>query len=102
MCRDALQIAAPGLFALDRFEQGFEVPLAETAASLALDDFVEERRAVLDGAREDLEHVALIVAIDQNAELAQFVDWFVDLADPGLQVLVVRRRDAQEVDTLAA
>jgi hypothetical protein len=44
-----LQVAALGLFAFDGFEECFEIALAERAAALALDDFVEERGPVSTG-----------------------------------------------------
>src|SRR6185369_8214859 len=50
-----LEVPALLLFALDRFEQRLEVADAEAARAVALDDLEEERRAILDGAGEDLQ-----------------------------------------------
>ena len=75
------------MFAFDGFEEGFEVAFAEAARAFALDDLVEDRRAVLDGLGEDLEQVAFVVAVDEDAEFGQFVDGLVDLADAVLEVV---------------
>ena len=62
-----LEIATEGLLSFDGFKEGLEVALAEAAASLALDDLVEDRGAVFYRTSEDLEHVAFVVAVDQDA-----------------------------------
>src|SRR5205814_1498751 len=59
----ASQVAAQGLLALDRLKKRLEIALAEAAAALALDDLVEQRGPILHRLREDLQHVALVVAI---------------------------------------
>ena len=61
------------LLALDRLEQRLEVPLAEAPRAVALDDLEEQRRPVLDRLGEDLQHVAFVVAVDEDAELGQLV-----------------------------
>jgi hypothetical protein len=96
----ALEVAAQFLFAFDSFEEGFEVALAKAAAALALDNLVEDGRTVFDGTSEDLEHVAFVVAVDEDAEFFEFVDGFVDLADAGLQLGVIGVGDGEEVDSL--
>src|SRR6266851_1395745 len=96
----SLQIAAEGLLAFDGFEEGFEVAFAEAAASLALDDLVEDSRAVFYWSREYLKHVAFVVAIDEDAETLEFFDGFVDLADAVLQLGVVGVGDGEELDSL--
>ena len=63
------------LLALDGLEQRLEISLAETAAAFALDDFVEQRGAVFHRLGEDLQHVAFVVAIHQDAELLQARRW---------------------------
>src|SRR5207302_3362175 len=78
--RMMLEIPAQGLFAFNGFEEGFEVALAEAAAALALDDLVEDGGAVFYGAGEDLEHVAFVVAVDEDAEFFELADGLVDLA----------------------
>ena len=69
-----LKVPPPLLFALDRFEQGLEVALAEAARAVALDDLEEHGRAVADRLGEDLEQVALVVAVDQDPEALQVVE----------------------------
>ena len=90
------------LLALDGFKQRLEVALAEAAAAFALDDLEEQRGAVFDGPGEDLQHVAFVVAIDEDAQLLQFVERLVDLADAVLQFGVVGVRHAQKLDALLA
>ena len=65
------EVAAQGLFALDRLEQRLEVALAEGARAVALDHLEEERRPVLHRLREDLEQVPVLVAVDEDAEPPQ-------------------------------
>jgi hypothetical protein len=95
-----LQIASRFLLSFDGFEEGFEISFAEAAASFALDDLVEDGGSVFDGAGEDLEHVAFIVAVDENAEALELVDGLVDFADAVLQLGVVGVGDGQEVYSL--
>ena len=98
--RRTLQISAALLLALDGLEQRLEISLAETAAALALDHLVEQRGTVFHRAREDLQHVAFVVAIHQDAELLQLVDRLVDLADARQQVVVVGGGHAQKIHAL--
>src|SRR5690606_35787597 len=55
------EIPAQRLLALDGFEEGLEIALAEAARALALDDLVEHRRPVLHRLGEDLKEIALVV-----------------------------------------
>jgi hypothetical protein len=64
-----LEVAAPGLLDLDGLEQCLEVADAEATTAVALDDLEEERRPILDRSGEDLEEVALLIAIGLDAEL---------------------------------
>jgi len=41
---------------------------------VAFDDLEEERRSVLDGSREDLEEIALLVAVGLDAEILERLD----------------------------
>src|SRR4051794_10346911 len=97
-----LQVAAQRLFALDGLEERLEVALAEAARAVALDDLEEDGRAVADRLREDLQHVALVVAVDEDAESAQVLQALLDLADPLRDVLVVGLRHGQELDAAPA
>src|SRR5919106_6360321 len=91
-----LKVSSLLLFAFDFLEQGLEVTFAEAARAVALDDLEEDRGPVADRLREDLEQVALVVAVDQDAEPAQVVDPLVDLADPLGHVVVVLLGDGEE------
>src|ERR671917_280498 len=76
------EVAAALLLALDRLEQRLEVALAEPERAVPLDELEEHRRAVLDGLGEDLQQVAVLVAVDEDPQLAQGVDVDPGLADP--------------------
>src|SRR5215218_5992464 len=93
---DVLEVAAPRLLDLDRLEQRLEVAHAEAARPVALDDLEEEGRAVLDRAREDLEEVALLVAVGLDPELLERLDRDADVADPFGKLLVVGVGHAEE------
>lgn len=69
-CPIRLQRTAAFLFALDGFEQGFEVAFTEGLRAFALNDFEKHGRPGLDRLGEDLQQIAFVVAIDQDAEFA--------------------------------
>src|SRR5262249_11735349 len=94
-----LEVPSERLFTLDRLEERLEVAVAEAARAVALDHLEEERRAVLRGLREDLQQVAVVVAIGEDAEPSQVVVVLVDRADALRDVLVVRARRREEPDT---
>src|SRR3954451_18795043 len=98
--RSASEVSSPLLLALDRLEECLEVPLAEAARAVALDDLEEDRRPVADRLREDLQQVALVVAVDQDAEPAEVRQVLLDLADPLRHVVVVLLGDLEELDAL--
>src|SRR4051794_18155463 len=91
-----LQVAAESLLALDRLEERLEVPVAEAAGAVALDHLEEERRAILGGLREDLQQVAVVVAVGEDAEPPQVAVVLVDLADAVGDILVIRVGRHQE------
>src|SRR3954466_12009267 len=93
-----LQVAALGLLALDRLEQRLEVAVAEAARAVALDHLEEDRRAVADRLGEDLQQVALVVAVDEDAEPLEVLERFRDLADAAGRVVVVGLRRVEELD----
>ena len=66
---NSLEISSQRLLPLDGFKQGFEIPLAKKPRSLALNDFVEYSRPILNGLSEDLQEIALIIPIDKNIEI---------------------------------
>src|SRR6187551_2100864 len=90
--RKSLEVAAPLLLALDRLEECLEVALAETERAVPLDQLEEHGRPVADRLGEDLQQVAVLVAVDQDAARLQLLDRRPDVADarPQLGVLVVR------------
>src|ERR687886_1937048 len=97
-----LQVAALGLLALDGLEQRLEVAVAEAARAVALDDLEEHRRAVADRLGEDLQQVALVVAVDEDALLAEVGELVDHLGDARGDLVVVGGRDRQELDAAVA
>src|SRR6185437_1556403 len=97
----ALEVAPRRLLALDRLEERLEVPLAEARRALSLDDLEEQRRAVLHRLRENLEQVAFVVAVHENAELFECRKALVDFPDARLGALIIRVRYGQELDAAA-
>src|SRR4051794_37238100 len=91
------EVASALLFALDRLEQRLEVALAEAERAVALDQLEEDRGPVTDGLGEDLQQVAVLVAVDQDPAPLQLLDRCPDVADPrpqlGIAVVGVRRRE---------
>ena len=67
---------------------------------MPLDDLEEERRPVLDGPGEDLEEVALLVAVGLDPELLEGLDRDADVADSIGQGRVVLVRKAEELDAV--
>ena len=64
-CR-ASKVAAPGLLALDRLEERLEVPVAEAPRAVR---WIISKKSVgrsCAGLGEDLEQVALVVAVDED------------------------------------
>src|SRR4051794_12423370 len=94
--RSRSERAAPRLLALDRLEEGLEVPLAEAPGAVPLDDLEEERGAVLDGLGEDLEQVAFIIAIDEDAQLGKLAYVLRDRSDAVGKQVVIRPGDGKE------
>src|ERR1700761_3167699 len=103
-CRDrkpaCSKVAAIRLLSLDGFEERLEITLAKTTAPLALNNLKEKRRPVFDWPGEDLQHVAFVVPVHQDAELLQCLDRFVNAARAALQLGVVRVGHTQKLDTL--
>src|SRR3954471_13070278 len=93
-----LQVSPTGLLALDRLEQRLEVALAEAERAVPLDELEEHRRAVLDRLGEDLQQVAVLVAVSEDLQLAQLVERDPGVADPGAELVVVGIRRLEELD----
>jgi predicted ATPase len=96
----SLQVSAPLLLALDRLEQRAEVPLAEAQRPVPLDELEEHGRAVPDRPGEDLQQVAVLVPVDQDAAVPQLLHGDPDLADALAQhrVGVIGVRRPEELD----
>src|SRR5580692_1982206 len=92
-----LQVAATVLLALDRLEQRLEVALAETVRAVSLDQLEEHRGPVLHRLGEDLQQVAVLVPVDQDAQFAQGLDGHPGLPGPLAERVVVAVRGVQEL-----
>src|SRR6187397_285548 len=86
---EASEVAATLLLALDGLEEGLEVALAETERAVPLDQLEEHGGPVADRPGEDLQQVAVLVAVDQDAAALQVLDRHPDVADPGPQLGVL-------------
>src|SRR5512133_782750 len=94
--REALEVAAERLLALDGLEESLEVPLAEGRRAVALDHLEENGRSVLRRLREDLQQIAVLVAVSQDLEALQVGIVLADLADAALDLVVVCVRGVEE------
>src|SRR5438309_11181363 len=96
------ECTAPALLQLDRFEEGLEVPLAEAPGPVALDDLEEEGRAVLDRLREDLQEVALLITIDEDAQVGELAQVLIDRADAVREQFIIGAPHLEERDVVVA
>src|SRR5438874_13054082 len=96
----SLQIASRGLLALDGFEQGFEITLTKALRDFALNDLKKQRRSILHRLCENLQQITFIIAINQNAQPPQGIQFFIDVANPIGERFVVSRRNLQELDAV--
>src|SRR5919199_1799194 len=80
------EVAAALLLALDRLEECLEVALAETERAVPLDQLEEHGGPVAGRLGEDLQQVAVLVAVDEDAAGLQLLDRHAHLADPGAQL----------------
>src|SRR6478672_1540859 len=96
------EVAALVLLALDRLEERLEVALAESERAVPLDELEEDGRAVAERLGEDLQQVAVLVAVDEELALLQLLDRHADVADPLAQlgVLVVAVGGVEELDAV--
>ena len=81
-----LEVSTSGLLTFNGLEERLEVASTESVVVVALDDFQEDSGAVLAGLGEDLEEVALVVVIDEDVELLNDGDVFLDLGGGGLEL----------------
>ena len=61
-----LQITPSVLVSLNCLEEGFEISLAERLASTTLNKLEEECWTIFNRLRENLEHISLVVAVNEN------------------------------------
>src|SRR5215472_15970761 len=91
----ASEVAAAGLFPLDRLEQRLEVALAEPLRAVPLDQLEEHGRPVLDRLGEHLQQVAVLVPVGEYLPGGQFGERHPGLAHPAPELLVVGVRGVE-------
>src|SRR6202165_179106 len=96
-----LQIPSSRLLHFDRFKLRFEIPLAKSAAALALDDFEEHGRPIFHRLRENLQEVAFLVAVHKYTERPQLCQRFLHWPDPRRQRLIIGVGNAQKIEPVA-
>src|SRR5262249_1660441 len=94
-----LEVAAAGLFPLDRLEQGLEVALAEPLRAVPLDQLEEHGRPVLDRLGAHLQQVAVLVPVGEDLLGGQFGERYSGLAHLAFELLVVGVRGVEELDS---
>src|SRR5207302_6644831 len=97
-----LEVPAKVLFALERLEQRLEVAGAKALCAFALYDLVKECRAVFHRLGEDLQQVTLVVAIDENAQIAETRHVLVDVPYSIDHGVIVRSWNAKELDSVVS
>src|SRR6202040_3339820 len=75
-----------------------EVAFTEAAGAVALDDLEEDRRPVAERGSEDLEQVALVVAVGENPEPAELGERLIELPQALRHLVAVALGGAQEPD----
>src|SRR4029079_1096151 len=80
------EVAAGVLLALDGLEQRLEVALAEAERAVPLDHIEEDRGAVAQRLGEDLQQVAVLVAVHEDLAPLEVLDRRPDVADPRAQL----------------
>src|SRR6185295_9233879 len=91
-----LQIPSTLLFHLDRFKESPEVAFAKALRAMALDDFNEHRRAILNRTGKDLQEITLIIPIYKNALIMDFFHIFLDTAHAVREHLIIGIGHTQE------
>src|SRR5262249_20732839 len=95
-------LAQSGQLALLRLVQRLDVAGTEGARAVPLDELEEQGAAHVHGLREDLEHQAPVVAVDQHTQLAQGGDVHVLRGQPVAHDVVVAGRGGRETDPTTA
>src|SRR5687768_13396399 len=96
------KVAAPGLIALDRFEQRLEVAFAETFRTVPLNDLEEQCGPVGDRLCEDLQQIAVVVEIGEDVVALQLVPGEVERRHTFARFVVVALRHVHESHTPSA
>src|SRR5690606_4925285 len=85
------------LFPFYGLEQGLKVTLSKGLCPLSLDDLKEDRGPGLHRFGEDLQQVALVVPVHQDAELLERGNVLIDLSHPVPHGLVIGGGDLEEL-----
>src|SRR5258706_15741389 len=93
-----LQVPTQLLFVFQCLEKGLEVAFTKAMGALAFDDLKEDRWAIDHGFGEDLQEIALLVVIDEDAELGQVFDILGNVAHAIQYVFIVVAGSLQEFD----
>ena len=88
---DKLQITSRFLFAFDGFEERLEIAFAKTLRAFALNNFEKERRPVFYRLGKYLQQITFIIAIDENAQPLQRIQFFIDVTYSIEQRVIVGR-----------
>jgi hypothetical protein len=95
------KITPETLLAFDGFKQGFEITFTERAGAFSLNDFKEKGRAVFNRLGENLQQITFIVSVNENAELFQRIDIFINCSDTLLQRIVIGGGYREKINTSA-
>src|SRR6266481_8597406 len=86
------EVAAALLLALDRLEQGLEVPLAKSLGTVSLRQLEEYGRPVLHRLGEDLQQVNILVPVGEDPQLPELRKRHPGIAHPLAEGVVVAVR----------
>src|SRR5680860_13360 len=73
-CSPYSEVAAALLLALDRFEKRLEVAFTEAERAVPFDELEEHGRAIAHRLGEDLQKVAVLVAVHQDLVFLEILD----------------------------
>src|SRR5436853_1967329 len=97
-----LSIAAPYLLALDGFKECFDVAATKPPRALSLNDLVKEGRPWMHRLAKDLQKIAPLVAVNENAQAAQGLNLFRDVTDAGFEMIIISAGRRRELDASLA
>ena len=99
---DKLQITSRRLFAFDGFEERLEVAFAKTLRAFALNNFEKQRRPVFYWLGKYLQQITFIIAIDEDAQSLQGIEFFVNMTHPIEQRVVIGWKGSAEIQRPAS